>query len=228
MKSIIDNKSVLLRARLANAMSVGGLLLLLASLLLPYLRRGFELTASFLLLIGLFLAMVGIYLANRWVRKPRPEAVLDSELKSLSDAYCLYHYRHKAADHILLTPYSVIVLETVNLEGRFIYKKGRWQEYMKFGRALRYIVEEHLGNPVKAALSAQTYLQRQISNKVENGDAVPVKAVVVFTHPRCILELEETEIPVVKAAQLKRTISEKGAKMPTELYEKVKAFLDRP
>jgi len=227
MKSIIDKNSVVLRARLANAMSIGGLFLLLTAILLPYLRRGFELTASFLLIVGLFLAMVGIYLANRWVRKPRPEIVLDSELKNLSDTYRLYHYRHKSADHLLLTPYSLIILETVNLEGRFTYKKGRWQEYMNFGRAMRYIVEEHLGDPVKAALSSQAYLKRQISQKIAGGDLVPVKAMVVFTHPRCVLELEETAIPVVKAAQLKRTITEKGNKMPSGLYEKVREYLDK-
>ena len=227
MKSVIDNKSIQSRARVSNGLSVGGLLALLAAVILPYIQPGYARWTSYLLVIGLFFAMVGIYLANRWVRKPRPEMVLDNELKSLTDAYRLYHYRHKAADHILLTPSSVFVLETVNLEGKFAFKNGRWREYMKIGRALRYIVEEHLGDPVKAALSSQAFLQREFGQQIEGGDKIPVKALVVFTHPLCILELDATKIPVVKAAQLKRTLVEKGDKMPSELYEKVKAYLDK-
>lgn len=226
MKSIIDQRKRKALATFANFLSVGGLLTLLASVILPYVRKGMELTSSILLVVGLFTAMIGIYFANRWVRKPRPEAVLDEELKGLSDSYRLYHYEHKAADHILLTPYSLIVLEAVNLEGRFIYKNGRWQEFMKFGRALRYIVEEHLGDPLQAALSSQEHLRRELAKKVEGGEGVPVKAVVVFTHPRCALELEETAVPVVKASHLKRAIAEKGPKMPAELYERVRAYLD--
>lgn len=227
MKSIINQRKRKALATFANFLSVGGLLTLLASVILPYVMKGMELTSSILLIVGLFTAMIGIYFANRWVRRPRPENVLNEELKSLSDSHRLYHYEHPAADHLLLTPYGVTVIETVNLEGRFLYKGGRWQEFMKFGRALRYIVEEHLGDPIKAALSSKGQLERQLRKHVEGGDAVPVRAVVVFTHPRCALEIEETSIPVVKASHLKRAIVEKGEKMPLELYQRVQAYLDK-
>ncbi len=226
MKIVIDGEKVRRRARFANAASVGGLLMLLASTILPYFVRGVELMASVLLVLGLFVAMLGVYYANRWVRKPRPEAVLDNELKSLSNSYRLFHYAHKAADHLLLTPFGVTVLETVNLEGRFQYKNGRWHEYMRLGRAIRYIVEEHLGDPIKAAFSAKEYLQRELREKIEGGEEIPVNAVVVFTHPRCVLELDETPIPVVKAAQLKRTIPQKGNRLPEALYQRLQAYFE--
>lgn len=225
MKSIIDAPKVTRRARFANIASLSGLLTLLASTLLPYFVPRSQLIASVLLLLGLFTAMVGIYFANRWVRKPRPEAVLDAELKSLSNSYRLYHYTHKAADHLLLTPFGVTVLETVNLEGRFVYRNGRWREYMRLGRAIRYIVEEHLGDPIKAALSAQEYLKREFTQKLEGGEAIPVNAIVVFTHPRCVLELDETPIPVVKADHLKRIIPQKGTKLPEPLYQRLLSYL---
>ncbi len=225
MKSIIDAGKVARRARFANLASLSGLLVLLASTLLPYFVPRAQIIASILLVVGLFTAMVGIYFANRWVRKPRPEAVLDAELKSLSNSYRLYHYTHKVADHLLLTPYGVTVLETVNLEGRFVYRNSRWREYMRLGRAIRYIVEEHLGDPIKAAFSAQEHLRREIRKKIEGGETVPIDAVVVFTHPRCVLELEETPIPVVKAEHLKRTIPQKGTKLPETLYQRLQAYL---
>ena len=39
--------------------------------------------------------MVGIYFANRWVRKPRPEESLDKALKSFDDHYRIYHYPYR-------------------------------------------------------------------------------------------------------------------------------------
>ena len=95
--------------------------------------------------------MVGIYYANRWVRKPRPEDRLEKVLKGLGDGYVLFHYPHLPADHILLSPAGVTVLETVNLDGAYSYLDGKWKESMTIGRALRYIVEEHLGDPTRAA-----------------------------------------------------------------------------
>jgi len=226
MKAIIDARKVAWRSRFANIASLSGLLTLLAATLLPYFLPGSQLLASILMIVGLFTAMVGIYFANRWVRKPRPEMVLDEALKSLSNSYRLYHYAHKAADHILLTPFGVTVLETVNLEGRFLYKNGRWKEFMRLGRALRYIVEEHLGDPIKAALSSQEFLRREFRQKIAAGEAIPVNAVVVFTHPRCVLEVDETPIPVVKADHLKRVIPQKGSKLPEALYQRLQAFLE--
>lgn len=224
MKSILDARKVARRARFANIASLSGLLTLLAATLLPYFVPRTQLIASVLLVVGLFTAMLGIYFANRWVRKPRPEAVLEAALKSLSNNYRLYHYAHRAIDHLLLTPYGVVVLETVNLEGRFVYRNGRWREYMKLGRAIRYIVEEHLGDPIKAALSAQEYLQRKFKEKIAADTEISVTAVVVFTHPRCVLELEETPIPVVKAEHLKRVIPQRGTKLPEALYRQIQAY----
>lgn len=115
----MDAHKVARRARFANLASLSGLLVLLVSTLLPYFVPRTQIIASILLVVGLFTAMVGIYFANRWVRKPRPEAVLDAELKSLSNSYRLYHYAHKAADHLLLTPFGLVVLETVNFGRTF-------------------------------------------------------------------------------------------------------------
>ncbi len=107
------------RAGLANLASVGGLVLLLASMLMPLFWPALAKLASVLLIVGLGAAMIGIYFANRWVRKPRPEKSLDKALKSFDDRHHLYHYPSQPCDHILLTPTGVIALEVVNLSGSF-------------------------------------------------------------------------------------------------------------
>ena len=119
MKVIIDRQKVYTRTQLANFASVGGLIMLLASVVIPLFLPGWINFSSVLLVIGLGAAMIGIYFANRWVRKPRPEESLDKALKSLDDHYHIYHYPSLPCDHILLTPTGVIAFEVVKLEWKF-------------------------------------------------------------------------------------------------------------
>ena len=115
------------------------------------------------------------------VEGAQPEVSLDAALKSLSGAYRLYHYPSLPCDHLLLTPNGLVVLETVNLASYFTYKDGHWRERIGIGRALRYIVEEHLGDPFKSATSAAQFLEEQVNQMLEGKSRLPVRAVVVFT-----------------------------------------------
>lgn len=225
MKVYIDKKKIGKRAELSNLGSIGGLILLLASVLLPlFLPKAANL--SFVLMVaGLGTAMVGIYYANRWVRKPRPEDLLDKALKGLADSYHLYHYPAFPTDHILLTPNGVVLLETISLAGSFSYKDGRWREAMTIGRALRSIVEEHVGDPIKSAVRTEKVLQEQLATQVEG--TVPIKAVVVFVHPNAVLEIEKPSIPVVMAEKLKKQVGMDAARLEPEVYERVDDYLQK-
>lgn len=204
---------------MANVLSLGGMLTLLGSIVLPLFRPQAAILATPMMLGGMLIAMVGIYYANRWVRKPRPEDRLDAALKGLSDSHELYHYSRLPCDHLLLTPGGVVVLETVNLAGQFSYLDGRWKEKMTLGRALRWVVEEHLGNPVKAALSGEAYIQRQLAESLPGGAALPVRSVVVFTHPAAQVEVDgHPPVPVVKVEKLKKVVTEKGKRLAPEIY----------
>ena len=222
MKTYIDQKKVRTRAELSNLASIGGLVLLLVSVLLPlFLPKTVNL--SFLLMVaGLGTAMVGIYYANRWVRKPRPEEQLDKFLKGLADSYHLYHYPALPADHILLIPTGVVILETISLAGNFSYKGGRWREAMTIGRALRSIVEEHVGDPIKTALRTEAVLQQNLTKVVEG--TIPIKPVVVFTHPSVILEIEKASIPVVLAEKLKKQVTIDAPRLDQAVYDRLDAY----
>ena len=226
MKILIDQVKVKRRRRLSNIASVGGLLLLLASVVLPLIRPEYATYSTVLMVLGLAVAMIGIYFANRWVKKPRPEDRLDNALKSLGDFHRLYHYPNLPCDHVLLTPWGLLVLETINLEGNFHYQDGRWKEKMGLGRALRYIVEEHLGNPIKSALASESYLKSRLNEETPDGRDIPVHSVVVFVHPAAVLEVESPETPVCKVEKLRRHVNLKTGKLPVDLYDRACKFLD--
>jgi len=227
MNSVIDRPKISRRARLSNIASIGGLLVLLASVVLPLFWSSLASASSWVMFVGLATSMVGIYYANRWVKKPRPEDSLDAALKSLSGHHYLYHYPAFPCDHILLGPGEVVVIETVNLDGLFTYKNGRWREKMTFGRALRSIVEERLGDPIKIAEGAGQLLKHRLAENITGGEEVPVKSMVIFVHPHAQLEVEGAGIPVLKVDKLRKKIPTKGKKLSPEVFEAVRQYLER-
>jgi len=227
MKIYIDHQKVNTRAQLANLGSIGGLLLLLASVVIPLFISSWAGFSWILMVLGLGTAMVGIYYANRWVRKPRPEDSLDKALKPFDDHYHIYHYPSSLpCDHVVLSPTGLLVLEVVNLSGAFYYRNGRWKETMTIGRALRYIVEERVDDPVKFSQAMIQELYRIIAKEFNGEVVVPIKVLTVFTHPATDLEIEGTSIPACKLEKLRKQAVIVSDKLNAETYEKLSLFLE--
>jgi hypothetical protein len=226
MKIIINRQKVNARAMWSNVASVGGLILLLVSVVLPLFLPSWAGLASVLMVVGLGVSMIGIYFANRWVRKPRPEESLAKALKSFDDHYRLYHYPSLPCDHLLLTPTGVVILEVFNLSGSFSYKQGRLKEAMTIGRALRYIVEEHIGDPVIMAKQLQEELDRRFKGEFGPEVTIPIKSVVVFTHPAVELDVDESPVLICKIDKLKKQVALNTPRLTTEQYEKTARFLE--
>ena len=226
MKTIIDHDSLSRRARLAHIASLGGLLVLLASVAVSLWNPAWSVLSSAMLFGGFAVSVLGIAYANRWVKKPRPEFILDQSLKSLSDQHRLYHYT-SLGDHILLTPNGVVVLETVNLEGQFTYLDGKWKQKMTMGRALRYIVEEKLGNPTAEAQAQTQALEKYLGEHLPDGTHLPVHSLVVFSHPLASVKADKSPMPVVQPDKLAKKVPHPGNKLAPEVYQLAREALDR-
>jgi hypothetical protein len=227
MKIYIDRPKVNARATLANVMSVGGLLLLLASVVAPLFVPALAGIALLLLAAGGIIAMVGIYYSNRWIRKPRPEESLDKALKAFDDNYCLYHYPKLPCDHVLLTPSGVVLMEVVNLAGSFSYRNGRWKEALTIGRALRYIVEPRVIDPVVIAQALQEDMRNWFRDRLKLGPSIPVKVLTVFTHPATELEVQRSPFPACTIGKLRKQAATQGPKLAHETYEGLASALER-
>lgn len=228
MKNLINIAKVRRNSSLSHVGSILGLVVLFGSLLLPYYFPGIPSAVTILLvLVGLALAMAGVYFANRWVRKPRPEIELPKAFEKLSDDYVLFSYPDLPADHILLTPAEVFVLETVNLAGFFTFEKGKWSERMKLGRALRYVVEEHVNNPSQIAIDEAKALADEFGKLEGLTSKIVVKPMVVFIHPSAILEIDQQPIPILTLAKAIKHVRSKGARMPQEDYGILLGFLKK-
>ena len=227
MKIYIDRQKVNARAQAANGASVGGLILLLASVVIPLFLPQWSGLTSILMIVGALGAMVGIYFANRWVRKPRPEESLDKALKAFDDHYHIFHYPSSLpCEHILLTPTGLVAMEVVNLSGSFSYRNGQWKEAMTIGRALRYVVEERVGDPVVFAQAMMEELKNRLNKELGDQVRVPIKALTVFTHPAVDLEIHATSVPACKIEKLRKQVSVPGERLAPDFYEKISSYLE--
>lgn len=227
MKIFINHKKVNARAQLSNLASVGGLVLLLVSVITSLFFPSWSNLAYVLMIVGMGVAMIGIYFANRWVRKPRPEESLSIALKSFDDHYHLYHYPHLPCDHIILTPTGIVALEVYNLAGNFTYRQGRWKEAMTIGRALRYIVEERVRNPVMLMQQMEFDLREYLKKELDSDISVPIKSIVVFTHQAVELDVKEAPIPICKISKLKKQLLIQAPKLTPEVYKELCLLLER-
>jgi hypothetical protein len=226
MKVVIDNQKIGRRAALSHAASLGGLLVMLGSVGISLWRPSLQTLTTVLLLAGVVSATVGIYHANRWVKRPRPEATLDQALKSLDDRCCMYHYVF-VGDHVLLTPSDVVILEAVNLDGWFTYDKGRWRQRFSVSRAMRYLLDQRLGNPIERAQTYADWMHDFLKSKLPESCQPPVSAVVTFVHPACRLDLaSSTPMPVCLPGKLRKHLPKGHPKLSAECYGRVKALLD--
>ena len=98
---------------------------------------------------------------------------------------------------------------------------------MTIGRAIRYIVEEHLGDPNRAALGSAAFIEEKINQLDGLISKVTVKPVVVFTHPAVSLEVKQSPVPVCTADKLRKQVTAGSVKLPQEDYDRVYAFLER-
>jgi len=228
MKSMIDAQKLKRRTQTAQILSFGGMILLLVGVVLlfqkPDLGFDTEALANPLLLGGFIIANGGIYLANRWLKRPRPEDVLDYGLKPLPNTSRLYHYL-LPADHVLLTPSGVVVIEVVALEGKFAYRAGRWRQKFNLSRSLRLLVEERLGDPIQRANARAQQIRALIAGSLDEP-LPPIEPMVVFTHPQAVLDVDDAPIPVTGGHKLNKRLPLPVEKLPTEIYDELREILD--
>ena len=227
MKIYIDQTKLKRKALLSHAASLGGLFVLMFGIVIPVVLPRLEMISPILIIVGVLVSMTGIYFANRWVRKPRPEDSLAEALKSLGDGYSLYNYTAMPGKHILLMPNGVMVFEIINLAGDFSYQNGRWKEKMNLGRMLRYIFEEHLGDPSKNVRHAVDDLKTKIRNTIGTTKSVPVSGAVVFLHPLAKIEVKGSPIPVCKVEKLRKMVVTKAPRLDPEIYEQIGSFFEK-
>jgi len=155
---------------------------------------------------GLLAASFGSYNANRYVREPRPDQVLDKALEGLDKRYALYHY-YFATPHVLTSHLGLTVFLPKVQEGEISYEDGRWRHRAGLRKILQLFGEPGLGRP-QAELEQDVQWLKEWIDAAMPGDDIPVTGAVIFTNPRATVRASKAPVPALTADQLVRFVKQ--------------------
>jgi hypothetical protein len=238
MRVYIDEKKVKRQALIGRIALFGSLAILLGGLLLTLFGQQFGLfdlnnlglfylIYTVILVAGFGVSRIGMHYGNRYLAVNRPEIVLRENLKGLDRKFALLIFK-LPADYVLIEPGGVTVLVVKTQSGKIEYKNGKWRARRGFlnlwlGR------DEPLGDPTNEAKEALGKINAIFTEKIPTL-RIPMRAVIVFSNPRAILDLEPSPIPVLQAEDLKNYVrgEAKLKELPNSIQRQMRAALDAP
>jgi len=187
--------------------TLGGMLVLLAGLIISFVRPEWLTVMFICVLLGVMLSVVGGFFADRYAGPMARHDTLAKVLKGLDDQYTLLHYVLPVS-HVLVEPGGCTVFVVKPQGGQVTYDDGRWKHRQRGKFFRQFAGHEAVGVPQMEAESQVSKLERWLA-KEHDVEEVPVRAAIVFVNPE--VQLDATDPPV-----------------PTFYGKKVKAWLRGP
>lgn len=161
------------------------------------------------LFFGIIALQIGKHHTMRWGTSPRVDHALAKALKGLDHRYHLYNFAPDLpAEHVLVTPQGVIVIEPRPFIGEIIHAGERWTRPLNLKGLLQRFADGGLGNPTREALQNAAAVKRALRERLGAaiGDEIAVLPLIVMTNPRVRLEVTEPAVPVVMLADLRGAV----------------------
>ena len=223
-----DEKRIARLNLLAKVASYGGMAILLLGLALAFVTQDFQrvflwqLTALF---VGWIASQIGIYLTQRYVRRPRPDQVLDEAVRKVARNGRMYHFL-LPAPHTLLTPHGIIVFNPRPNTGKISVVGDKWQQ--KGGVLRRFLGQEPIGNPTQEVERMVEGLANFIRKNAPEVEEVPIGALIVFTTKGATeLDLKESRLPAMHYTKVKGFLRQQKREMlPQDVYDAVRRAFD--
>jgi hypothetical protein len=211
MKIVKNEKLIQRNGRIGTWLSIGALVVLGLGMYISLSRQDLFIYALIALLVGFTMTQIGMYLGNRFGRRPRPDEKLDAGLKGLTNDYTLYHYSTPVS-HLLVGPAGLWLLMPYHMRGQVVFKKNRWQ--MSGGgfiqSYMRIFGQEGLGRPEIEIEKESSSLRKYLAKKVDEAEIPEFKSVLVFTNDEVEILSEDATIPAMKLKQLKDFIRQRA------------------
>ena len=216
MKIYTNEKLISRNRRIGQVTTVSSLAILALGLYLSFQGSTQLITYSFLaLILGFILSQVGIYMGNRFGRRPRLDETIDAALKGLDDKYSLVHYATPVS-HLLLGPAGIWVILPYPQGGSITFQKNRWRQ--KGGNFyLKIFAQEGLGRPDLEVASNTTDLKRFFEKTSPNVEFPPVQTVLVFTNEKATIDAKDAPTPTLPILKLKDFIRKTAKETPASM-----------
>ncbi|MFQ5400553.1 MAG: hypothetical protein ACE5E7_13265 [Anaerolineae bacterium] len=223
-----DEQRIARMAKFGQVASLVGMVALIGGLIIAFTNvENVFLYQLLALSLGWIMSQIGIYLAQRYLRSPRPDEVLDEALRKVAKDGRLYHYL-LPAPHVLLQRDGVIVLVPKFQGGNISVKGDKWKQT---GVGLRrFFGQESLGNPTREAETMVRVLAGYISKHAPGVEEVPIGALIVFTTKGLKnLDVKDSRIPAMHYTKLKGFLRQqkRDKLLSQEDYEAIRAAFDK-
>ena len=203
MRIIVNESRIELRKKIGERAPFVGLIVLVASTVILFAKPEWMGLSMVIVWIGLLISLTGSYLGDRYVGPHAPHNKLPDAMKGMSDDYVLFLYQNRTP-YVLLESGGLTVLTVKSQSGNVTYADGVWKHQLKWGFLRRFAGQEALGRPDKLSGAEVDTLRDYLEKELPEDMKVPVRGIMVFTHPEVRLDAKHTPVPVLRSPELKR------------------------
>lgn len=228
MDIVTNDRLVNRNARIGQIASFAGLIVLGGGLFISFTRPEMFSISLIALLVGFGLSQIGIFFANRWGRRPRPDEILNAALKGLDSRYSLYHYTTPTS-HLLVGPAGLWVLMPRHQAGTITFdeQKNRWRQ--KGGNFyLKIFAQESLGRPDLEIGSEIEAISKFLENHLDEENLPQVQAALIMTNEKCEVDADNAPAPTLKDNKLKDFVRKtaKGKPISLDLVKEIQEIFN--
>ncbi len=202
MQRYANDRSINRKAKLGKILTYGGLGVVVVILILSFQDKTLSSSLLIVTLIAMLLSQYGIFLDNRWGKRPRIDEVLDQALKGLDSRYSIFHYE-LGANHVLISPSGLYALVPVVLDGEITFDGTRWwRTRIRRGKEQR----RGMKNLMADAQIEVRALNRALQKKFFDQELPEANSILVFLHSEAKVNADNAPISAVHLKKLKATV----------------------
>ena len=226
MRIVANESHIKTRMKIGERAPFVGLLVLVAAAVLLFVRQELMWASMALVWVGFLVSLVGSYLGERYVGPLAYHKRVPELLKGLDNSYTLL--LHKLPVPCVLLESGGVTVFTVKTQGGLVtYQDGKWQHRQKMGFLRRFAGQESLARPDQMAHAEREIIEAAIARHLPEAVEVPVKSLILFTHPEVTLEIDNdtAPVPAIRGVEVKRWLR-KNAMRP-QLAEEARTALEK-
>jgi hypothetical protein len=213
MRIIRNEPHIRTRSFIGRYATLAGLLVLLASLIISFVKPDWFLLMLLCVTLGIIFSLVGGYFADRYASPLAHHDALAGALKGLDDHHVLLQYVLPAS-HVVVEPGGCTAFVVKAQGGQVTCQdEGRWKHRHRGKLFRQFAGQEALGAPDVEAGTQTRKLERWLARHLPDVE-VPVRAAIVFVNPDVTLDGSGSPVPAFYGKKVKAWLRGPGKRKP--------------
>ncbi len=213
------------RSKVGLWASLAGLVLTLAALVMTWAVPQYIQATLAVIWTGFLLSVLGTHYSEVYAGNAAPHTRLAEAFKGLDDRYALLLHE-LPVPYVLVEPRGLLVITAKTVGGKVTYADGRWRHEERGKFFKRLSGQEGLGRPDLDNTVDVERLRSWLKKQGLGDYDIPVRGVIIFTHPDVQLEAETSPVPALRPSKVKDWLrAQRGGTLPTEVHTRLEETL---